>query len=30
MEHLRRKNETEIQNTMEDHSFRVDQIEDRI
>jgi hypothetical protein len=30
MENLRKKNETEIQNTMEDHSSRLEQEEDRI
>jgi chromosome segregation ATPase len=30
MENLRRKNETEIQNKMEGHSRRIEQIEDRI
>jgi hypothetical protein len=30
MENLREKNETEIQNKMEGHSSRVEQIEDRI
>jgi chromosome segregation ATPase len=30
MENLRKKNETEIQNTMEDHSRRLEQAEDRI
>jgi septal ring factor EnvC (AmiA/AmiB activator) len=30
MENLRKKNETEIQNTMEGHSSRLDQAEDRI
>jgi hypothetical protein len=30
MENLRKKNETEIQNTMEDHSSRLEQAEDRI
>jgi hypothetical protein len=29
MENLRRKNETEIQNTMEAHSSRLEQLEDR-
>jgi chromosome segregation ATPase len=30
MENLRKKNETKIQNTMEDHSSRLEQVEDRI
>jgi hypothetical protein len=30
MEHLRKKNETEIQNTMVGHSSRLEQAEDRI
>jgi hypothetical protein len=30
MENLRKKNETEIQNTMEGHSSRLEQAEDRI
>jgi polyhydroxyalkanoate synthesis regulator phasin len=30
MENLRKKNETETQNTMEDHSSRLEQAEDRI
>jgi chromosome segregation ATPase len=30
MENLRKKNETEIQNTMEGHSSRLEQVEDRI
>jgi hypothetical protein len=30
MENLRKKNETEIQNTMEGHSNRLEQVEDRI
>jgi septal ring factor EnvC (AmiA/AmiB activator) len=30
MENLRKKNETEIQNTMEGHSSRIEQTEDRI
>jgi uncharacterized protein involved in exopolysaccharide biosynthesis len=30
MENLRKKNETEIQNTMEDHSSRLKQAEDRL
>jgi hypothetical protein len=30
MENLRKKNETEMQNTMEDHSSRLEQVEDRI
>jgi hypothetical protein len=30
MENLRKKNETEIQNTKEDHSSRLEQPEDRI
>jgi septal ring factor EnvC (AmiA/AmiB activator) len=30
MENLRKKNETEIQNTMEHHSSRLEQAEDRI
>jgi DNA repair exonuclease SbcCD ATPase subunit len=30
MEDLRKKNETEIQNTMEGHSSRLEQVEDRI
>jgi hypothetical protein len=30
MENLRKKNETEIQNTMEGHSSRLEQEEDRI
>jgi hypothetical protein len=30
MENLRKKNETEIQNKMEDHSSRLEQAEDRI
>jgi hypothetical protein len=30
MENLRKKNETEIQNTMEVHSSRLEQVEDRI
>jgi TolA-binding protein len=30
MENLREKNETEIQNTMEDHSSKLEQVEDRI
>jgi hypothetical protein len=30
MEHLRKKNETEIQNTMPDHSSRLEQAKDRI
>jgi hypothetical protein len=29
MENLRKKNETEIQNKMEDHSSRIEQTEDR-
>jgi chromosome segregation ATPase len=30
MENLRKKNETEIQNTMESHSSRIEQTEDRM
>jgi hypothetical protein len=30
MRNLRKKNETEIQNTMEVHSSRLEQVEDRI
>jgi hypothetical protein len=30
MENPRKKNETETQNTMEDHSIRLEQAEDRI
>jgi hypothetical protein len=30
MENLRKKNETDTQNTMEDHSSRIKQAEDRI
>jgi hypothetical protein len=30
MENLGKKNETESQNTMEDHSSRLEQVEDRI
>jgi chromosome segregation ATPase len=30
MENLRKKNETETQNTMEGHSSRLEQVEDRI
>jgi hypothetical protein len=30
MEDLRKKNETEIQNKMKDHSSRIEQTEDRI
>jgi chromosome segregation ATPase len=30
VENLRKKNETEIQNTMEDHSSKLEQAEDRI
>jgi chromosome segregation ATPase len=30
MENLRKKNETEIQNTMEGHSSRLEQVENRI
>jgi hypothetical protein len=30
MENLRKKNETEIQNTMEGHSNRLEQAEDRL
>jgi gas vesicle protein len=30
MENLRKKNETEIQNTMEGHSSRLEQVKDRI
>jgi hypothetical protein len=30
MENLRKRNETEIQNTMEGHSSRLEQTEDRI
>jgi hypothetical protein len=30
MENLRKKNETEIQNTMEGHSNRLEEVEDRI
>jgi hypothetical protein len=30
MENLRKKNNTEIQNTMEGHSIRLEQVEDRI
>jgi hypothetical protein len=30
MEYLRKKNETEIQNTMEGHSCRLEQAEDRL
>jgi hypothetical protein len=30
MENLRKKNQTETQNTMEDHSSRLEQVEDRI
>jgi chromosome segregation ATPase len=30
MENLRKKNETEIQKTMEGHSIRLEQVEDRI
>jgi hypothetical protein len=30
MENLRKKNQTEIQNTMEDHSSRLEQAKDRI
>jgi hypothetical protein len=30
MENLRKKNETEMQNTMEDHSSRLEEVEDRI
>jgi chromosome segregation ATPase len=30
MEHFRKKNETEIQNKMEDHSSRIEKTEDRI
>jgi hypothetical protein len=30
MENLRKKNETEIQNTMESHSSSLEQVEDRI
>jgi chromosome segregation ATPase len=30
MENLRKKNEAEIQNKMEDHSSRIEQTEDRI
>jgi DNA-binding protein H-NS len=30
MEHLRKKNETELQNKMEGQSIRIEQIEDRI
>jgi hypothetical protein len=30
MENLRKKNETEIQNKMKDHSSRLEQAEDRI
>jgi polyhydroxyalkanoate synthesis regulator phasin len=30
MENLRKKNETETQNTMEAHSSRLEQVEDRI
>jgi hypothetical protein len=30
MENLRNRNETEIQNKMEDHSSRIEQTEDRI
>jgi hypothetical protein len=29
MENLRKKNETEIQNTMEGHSSRIEQTEDK-
>jgi hypothetical protein len=30
MENLKKKNQTETQNTVEDHSSRLDQVEDRI
>jgi hypothetical protein len=30
MENLRKKNETELQNKMEDHSSKIEQTEDRI
>jgi uncharacterized protein YjgD (DUF1641 family) len=30
MESLRKKNQTETQNTVEDHSSRLEQVEDRI
>jgi hypothetical protein len=30
MENLRKKNETETKNIMEDHSIRLEQVEDRI
>jgi hypothetical protein len=30
MENLRKKNQTETQNTVEDHSSRLEQVEDRI
>jgi hypothetical protein len=30
MENLKKKNETKIQNKMEDHSSRIEQTEDRI
>jgi ADP-dependent phosphofructokinase/glucokinase len=30
MENIRKKNETDIQNKMEDHSSRIEQTEDRI
>jgi tRNA U34 5-carboxymethylaminomethyl modifying GTPase MnmE/TrmE len=30
MENLRKKNQTETQNTMEDHSSRLEQVEDRL